>query len=188
MVLRVQPPRKSADARARHPPTHTHTRGRAREAGLRRLQIRATHHLALPLLGPAVRPSRRYKAVRGSRSLCLLRTDPDRSERHHPATASDGAQLLYTVRGTSGGCRTQPRIPSPSAESSTLREAPCRRRSQPYGGGATTANRGEVSSRNIDYIGQHALTPCGSLAQRSAAAAAARSVRTSAWARRRPPR
>ena len=106
-----------------HTHTHTYTRGRAREAGLRRLQIRATHHLALPLLGPAVRPSRRYKAVRGSRSLCLLRTDPDRSERHHPATASDGAQLLYTVRGTSGGCRTQPRIPSPWAESSTLREA-----------------------------------------------------------------
>ena len=95
--------------------TERETEGRAREAGLRGLQLRVTHHLALPLLGPAVRPSGGNKAVRRSRSR-LLRTDPDCSERHHPATASDGAQLLHTARGTSGGCRTQPRIPSPWAK------------------------------------------------------------------------
>jgi hypothetical protein len=77
--------------------THTHTHTGSREAGLRRLQTRVTHHLALPLLGPAVRPSRSYEAVRRSRSLCLLRTDPNRSKRHHPAKASDGAQLLCAL-------------------------------------------------------------------------------------------
>ena len=78
-------------------------------AGVRRLHGRVAHHLALPLLGPAIRPSRSDKAVR--RSLRLFRTDPDRSECHHPATASDGVSYS-TLWGARAGADAPGQEPS----------------------------------------------------------------------------